>query len=98
VEADLLVIKHVPARRMIPGLRGEFEGGAEVVLAEVAGDAVEVAFAVENDAVEWRDASAGFVQVVKGAVFPCAVRLRGEFKNDAAPYPAQLFLPPCAVP
>lgn len=58
-------------------LRGEFEGGAEVVFAEVAGDAVEIALAVEDDAVEGRYSSAGLREVVEHSVFPSAVGLRG---------------------
>ena len=34
------------------GLRGEFEGSALVVFAEAAGDAIEIAFAIEDDAIE----------------------------------------------
>ena len=63
-------------------LRGEFEGGAGTVCAEGAGDAVEVAFAVED--YSQRKPSVGAHELVDQSELPPAVALRRELVNDAA--------------
>src|ERR1700678_1852536 len=64
--------------------RGDFKGGAAVVFAEVAGDAEQVAFAVQDHAVEGLHSAVGEAEVMQHAVFPLAVLLRRQFENHAA--------------
>src|SRR5580704_13612844 len=66
------------------GLRRDLKRGAAAVFAEVAGHAVEMAFAVEDDSIKWLQPAACLAKIIKYTVFPCTALLGRQLEDHPA--------------